>query len=129
MANYNLTDILSRLSEILNDGYFVSDISINFEDEDDENMSFYTPEYEYEPVYSLGNAQSSIPIGSDTPCCVVSMSELATIVHAFSNALEYIKEQSKDKSYDAATRNEMKSASIDMRNLIVKYERILRLFC
>lgn len=129
MANYNLTDILSRLSEILNDGYFVSDISINSEDKDDESMSFYTPDYGYEPVYSLGNAQNSIAIGPDTPCYVVSISELATIVHAFSNALEYIKEQSKDRSYDATTRNEMKSASIDMRNLMVKYERILRLFC
>lgn len=131
MATYHLFDVMDHIMEIINDGIFFADITeLPGDDESLPSLSFSAIdpddefcEIDYEPV-------DSIP--EDSPCSIegkvcygLTLKELATVHHALTNALEYFKECSADKSYDRATLDEIKTSSVECRNLQAKIGKFI----
>lgn len=140
MAIYKTTDLLNQLCQIISDGYEFIDVS-EF-DEDDElpaGLSFEAIENEFAAVGYDGVDATELPDGYDSEtsprkfkfddfCCDISFTykEIFTIKHAVDNALEYLKECSKDPSYSKDILSEIKSSTIDIRNLQAKLAKQLK---
>lgn len=131
MATYHLLDVMDHITGIINDGVFFADITeVPGDDECPAHLSFSTPdpedescEIDYESVDSIiDNEPCSI---AGKVCYGLTLEELSTVHHALTNALEYFKECSADKSYDRKTLDEIKSSSIKCRNLQVKIGKFM----
>ena len=130
MAVYHLCDIMDRIMEIINDGMFFADITeFSGDDESLSSLSFYALdsnegcEIDYEEVES---------IAEDTPCTIedkicygLTLKELATVHHALTNALEFFKNCSSDGTYDRETLDDIKTSSIECRNLQTKIGKFI----
>lgn len=136
MAVYNLFDLLGRITEIINDGYFYADISeIPSDDEFPQSLSFSAlgsddaPEYDCVDSisYDYENPPEFPVVSKDAPFCALSLSELETTLHAVNNALEYFKECSlnKDGLYDRSTLDDLKRSSVKLRNFQSKLIKFL----
>lgn len=133
MAVYFLCDIMDRVTEIMNDGSLFADITeLPSDDESPSCLSFSAPdpnneycEIDYETVDSVSeNDPCSI---GDKACYAFTATELSTIHHALTNALEYFKEclANKEGLYDRNTLDKIKSSSVSCRNLQAKVTKVL----
>ena len=137
MNSYNLFDLLSRITEIINDGYFYAEISeLPSDDEFPVSLSFSAFSYDetlhanYDEVEALPSDydySQKLFIPSDSPCYSLSLPEVQTVLCALDNALEYFKECSYNKSglYDRETLNHIKASSVHCRNLQAKVRKFL----
>lgn len=137
MAVYKTMDLLKMLSELINEGYEYVDISE--EDSDDEDpVSLYFEGIEdaysnvdFDSVYSCELPEDydgdSWEINQNDPFPhMFTYNEIFTIDQALSNALQYYKEISQDKSCPRDTRDSIKRASVDCRNLEAKLAKIFK---
>lgn len=135
MALYNLIEVLDTVSSIITDGFIYADISELLDDENSASLFFSAPDpddpewsIEYEEINSIPDDHdiSKYSIPTNKACYGVSFQELATIHHALTNALEYFKECSADKSYPPETKDEIKKSSVKCRNLQAKIDKFLK---
>lgn len=136
MAVYFLCDVMDRISEIINDGSLFADITeIPGDDESPTSLSFSAPDSDDE--YCEIDYESIDSVSEDDPCTVgnkacyaFTPTELSTIHHALTNALEYFKEclANKEGLYDRDTLDEIKSSSVSCRNLQAKVTKVLNSF-
>lgn len=113
---------LSRLA-LPSDDDFPASLSFSASDPDDEFC-----EIDYETVDSVSE-DDPCTIGDKT-CYAFTATELSTIHHALTNALEYFKEclANKDGLYDGNTLDEIKTSSVSCRNLQAKVGKVLNSF-
>ena len=140
MAIYKTSDLLELLCQIINDGYeFVDIAEFEADDEFPAHLSFDAIENEFSSVDYEEIDSTEFPDGYDFEHSVrtfkpddfcgsipFTFKEIFTIAHAVDNALEYIKECSKDPSYSKDIIEEMKSSSVEMRNLQAKLAKHLK---
>lgn len=136
MAVYFLCDVMDRITEIINDGALFADITeLPGDDDGPTCLSFSAPdsddefcEVDYESIDSI-TEDTPCTIG-DKACYAFTATELSTIHHALTNALEYFKEclANKDGLYDRDTLDEIKSSSVSCRNLQAKVGKVLNGF-
>ncbi len=138
MALYNLIEVLDTVSNIITDGFIYADISELLDDDENSGSLLFSapdpdnPEWsiEYEKINSIPDNQniSKCSIPTNKACYGVSFQELATIHHALTNALEYFKECSADKSCPPEAKDEIKKSSVNCRNLQAKIGKFLNLY-
>ena len=111
MAVYHLFDIMDRIMEIINDGMFFANITeLSGDDE------FLT---------SLSVTRDTCCTIEDKVCYGLTLEELSTVHHALTNALEFFKICSSDKSYDSETLDDINASSIECRNLQAKIGKFI----
>ena len=139
MATYKTSDLLKLLTQIISEGYEYIDIyEIEADDDCPAALSFEAIESEYSSIDYDSVESSTVPadydsktstrhVSPDDPCgdIIFTYKEIFTLAHAVDNALEYLKECSKDPSYSKDVLSEIKSASIDIRNLQAKIKKLL----
>lgn len=134
MATYRISDLIVRLTEMLQDGYsFVNLEEIPAEDDLPACLSFEgLPEFEgnnYEEVDSvdLDNLPSRIirSFSPDDLCgsMLFTYNELATLHYALDNAIDYFKKEKENPEYSREEKDEIKTGIIDFRNLQPKFVR------
>lgn len=141
MAYYKTRDLLNRLHEIYDDGYPLVEVSLMEADDDfPESLHFDATEPEsyecvdYEEVESCEDPDNpdslTFTIHPDDPCHQITFtySEIDTIFNAVGNALEYFKQESKNRSNPRETLDEIKATSIRCRNLQAKLIKFLKNF-
>lgn len=137
MAAYLLKDLLDRLSEVAADGHAVVELSeIESENNNPAFLTISAPgdfeEEEYDSIDALpedeDSWEGSIIISADDICHEANFSykEIAVLHHAVSNALEFYKENLKDKSIPRDVKEEIKGAEIATRNLQAKLTKVVK---
>lgn len=142
MATYKTSELFNKLAQMINDGYEYVDISES--DGDDEMPAILYFEaivndfarYNYESIdshilpedYDV-EAPISRTVNASDFCSgmVFTYKEIFALNHAVNNALEYFKECSKDPA-NKELLSEIKSASVDCRNLQAKFAKFLKRF-
>ena len=142
MAIYKTSELFNKLAQMINDGYEYVDISES--DGDDEMPSILCFEaivndFECCDYESLGShilpedydveAPISRTINASDFCSgiIFTYKEIFALNHAVNNALEYFKECSKDPA-NKELLSEIKSASVNCRNLQAKFAKFLKRF-
>lgn len=139
MATYRISDLLVRLTEMVQDGYSFVDLEEIPADSDlPASLSFIgTPECEgsdYEEVDSvdLKNLPSSITRQfSPNDLCgsmLFTFDELATLHYALDNAIDYFKKECSNPECSREEKDEIKTAIVDFRNLQPKFVRFQNRF-
>lgn len=130
MATYKITDLISRLSEMLQDGYFFAEIDeFSADNEFPASLSFdAVGKYElvdYEEVESvdLENTSISLTANDVSSTLIFSFEELCTLMNAVDNALEYGKDRLKQSDCDKAERDIIKQNSVELRNMQAKFAK------
>lgn len=137
MATYNISDLLSRLAEIKQDGYsFVDIYELPADDEYPESLHFdavddFDPA-DYEEVESVD--PDNLPthtkrrIAADDLCGLLlfTYKELGLIENALENTLQFIKQESKDNTHTFEEKRKMKKDAIEFRNLQAKLAHFLK---
>ena len=137
MATYNISDLLSRLAEIKQDGYsFVDIYELPADDEYPESLHFDAVDgfdsADYEEIESVD--PDNLPthtkhhISADDLCGLLlfTYEELGLIENALTNTLQFIKQQSKANTYTSEEKREMKKDAIEFRNLKAKLAQFLK---
>lgn len=141
MATYKVQDLINKLYEVSSDGYEYVDIYELGGDEEDDmpvSLSFSAisssyDDVDYESVESVDipgnyNFETSVRCFSPSDICpdlLFTFDEVFILKQALDNALEYMKECSKDPSCSKATLDDIKKASISARNLQAKFAKYL----
>lgn len=141
MATYKTSDLLNKISELINSGYEYVDIDVDEDEEDSDfpvslhfdgldgidftdcgevNSCVIPNDYDFE--------SSSVLINPQDYCGHIAFThdEIFTIKHALDNALEYFKECVKDPRYSNDTVSSIKEATIKCRNLQAKLAKCLK---
>lgn len=137
MATYNISDLLSRLAEIKQDGYsFVDIYELPADDEYPESLHFDAVDdfdhADYEEVESVD--PDNLPthtkrrIAADDLCGLLlfTYKELGLIENALENTLQFIKQESKDNTHTFEEKHKMKKDAIEFRNLQAKLAHFLK---
>ncbi len=139
MALYNVKDLLLQLTQIASDGYeFVEVSEIPAEEEFPDSLQFTALEngdffVDYDSIDSVDvseeyNYQTSPHACSiDSPCTelIFSYKEMFVLKHAVDNALEHFKEEMGKPDCSREIKDEIKSASIDVRNIQAKLNQLM----
>lgn len=143
MAIYQTQELLNQISEILSDGYkYVEITELDADEEEDIPVSLNFSaiessfsEIDYESVDSCkipkdyDSDSDTFPVsGDDYVPISFTFKEVCTLKQSVDNALEYLKECSKDTSYSKETLDDIKASSVRMRNLQAKLAQFLKLF-
>lgn len=142
MATYKTTELINRLSELINDGYEYVDVSIMEEDEDfPESLHFdalesNTCSVDYEEVESIEipedyDYENGYHKVTGTDFCLTlpfTYNEIGSLAHAVDNALLLVKECASDPSYTKEEIADMKDAAIQWRNLQAKFAKFHKRF-
>ena len=139
MAIYKTSDLLNMLSEIINDGYeYVEVMELDAEDDIPAALNFSAIDsddcsIDYDNVESVEIPDDydyvlRIHPQPDDICHIINFTyeELFSIHHAINNALEYMKDCLKDPSCTREIRDEIKSSSIEWRNLQAKFAKFFK---
>ena len=131
MATYNISELLSRLAEIKQDGYSFVDISeLSADDEYPESLHFdavdeFDP-VDYEEVESVDpnnlptHTKSRHSVDDLCGSLLFTYKELGLIENALSNTLQLINQELKDNSHTSEEKREIKKDAIEFRNLQAK---------
>lgn len=139
MALYNVKDLLSQLAQIASDGYEYVDIFESSGDEEaPDSIQFSALEsgdffVDYDSVDSVNVPEdydfqtSPHSCSPDAPCTelIFSYNEMFILKHAVDNALEYFKEEAANPEYSRKIRDQIKSSSIDIRNIQAKLNQLI----
>lgn len=142
MATYKTLDLLNRLHEIMDDGYFYVDVyELEGDKEDDlpPSLGFGAIEDEfstidYEDVESCeapeDPSSESITFSPNDPCHQITFTyrEISTILCAVDTALEFFKQESKNKANSRETLDNIKTYSVECRNLQAKLNKFFKQF-
>ena len=136
MATYKIPELLSVLSDILNDGYPTVDIDrIDYDDECPECLTFSVLDesecIEYDPVDSIdpsSDEDMTFSFYPDDLCTHLffTYKEIDAIHVALRNVLDYIKQELKNSEYSKEDIAHMKSDAICFRNLNAKLDQFFK---
>lgn len=139
MATYKTSELLKQIGEIINDGYeYVEVDELKADDEIPASLSFEAiGEFETIGYDGVDSCEASEDYDFDAPFFKFSpddlcgniaftFNEIFTIKLAIDNALEYMKECSKDTSCSKELLSQMKEDAIDYRNLQAKLAKFLK---
>lgn len=140
MSTYKVREVLDCLCEVIRDGYPFVDISeIAADDELPASLCIDAIASQYE-VINYDDIDSCDLPDDDEPftetfsaqdqCHEITFTygEITTIYHAIMNALEYFKECEASPDYSRDIKSNIKSASVNCRNLQAKLIKIVNQF-
>lgn len=139
MATYKISDLINTLHEIASDNYeYVDILELDEDDDMPASLSFSAisdsfSEVDYESVDSVEipenyDSETSSRLFAPSDICpdlLFTFNEIFTLKQALDNALEYMKECSKDPSCSRETLEDIKKASISARNLQAKFAKFM----
>lgn len=133
MATYKTLDLMNRISQILNNGYFFVDVSeIEGDSEFSTSLSFEAEDGNigigYDDVDSISDNEESTFITSDDYIAAFTANEISLLHHSVSNALEYYKECLNDPSYSRETKDKIKADIVQTRNMQAKLLKLINPF-
>lgn len=135
MAVYKISDILSLLSEMIQDGFLFTEIIENSYDNDfPASLSFSALSksdcIDYEEIEAIDFSDSSVRMTSDdiSSSLIFTFDELCTLMNAVDNALEYGKERLKRSDCDKDENDAIKHNAVDLRNLQAKFAKFRKRF-
>lgn len=142
MATYKTAELLSRLSELINDGYEYVDVSTLESDEEfPESLHFDAIEcrscsVDYEEIESVElpedyDYENSCSEVTGTDFCFslpFTYNEISHLSHSVDNALQFVKERIKDPTYTKDEISDMKNSAIQWRNLQAKFAKFRKHF-
>ena len=137
MATYDISDLLSRLAEIKQDGYSFVDISeLSATGEYPESLHFDAVDefdfIDYEEIESIDldslpvNAKSRYSVDDLCGLLLFTYKELGLIDNALANTLQVIKQELKDNSHTSEEKRKMKNDAIEFRNLQAKLDHFFK---
>lgn len=141
MATYKVIELMSKLYELLNDGYeYVNIYEIEEENEYPTALSFEAIDeacnIDYESIdsvkipddYDFYAPLATLKLDDHCFSSPLTYRDMFTVKHAVNNALEYFKECLNDPSYSKDTLSDIKQSSIECRNLQAKLAHYLKDF-
>lgn len=141
MAIYKTSELFNRISELINDGYEYTDVSLLEEDEDFSECLHFDAivsdceNMDYEEVdscklpecYSTENSKRIVKANDFCATFPLTYKEIFTLSIAIDNALEYFKECI-DKPENKSDRPIIKQVAVDCRNLQAKFKKFSKYF-
>ena len=130
MATYKISELMSRLSEMLQDGfYFTYIFEIDADDDSPECLSFeavgedYGIDYEEVESVDPDDTDTSLTADDVSATLIFSFEELCTLMNAVDNALEYGKHRLKQPDCDREETDIIKQNSVELRNMQAKFAK------
>ncbi len=131
MSIYKISDLMLRLSEMVQDGFFLTEITELPADEETPAALHFDAlssddRVDYEDVDSIDETtDSKIAITVDDACASLAFSpeEICTLMNAVDNALEYANETLKSPDCSRSDRDAIKKGCVDLRNMQAKFAK------